>query len=81
MNFINTTNYYTETVTASGEEIPQWRKIEDAITHPKDGVPVKTRKYLLKSYKNVFVASEAVDWIIAKGYLANREAAVAAFLL
>jgi hypothetical protein len=31
---------------------------------PKTGVTIKDRKGLLKTYKDVFTGSEAVDWIL-----------------
>ena len=43
---------------------------------PTDGVPVKTRKYLLKSYPNCFLGSEAVSWL-AKRKDCSKPAALA----
>lgn len=43
----------------------------------RDGVDVRDRKYLLKTYKNCFVGQEAVTFLVSSGHAETREDAVA----
>jgi len=51
-------------------------ELVSCMSHPASGVEVKDRKYHLKTYKKCFVGSEAVDWLVAKLNLVDREDAV-----
>ena len=42
----------------------------------REGVEVKDRKYRLKTYEQVFVGTEAVDFLVTSGLAASREDAV-----
>lgn len=42
----------------------------------KRGVRIKHRRYRLKNYRNCFIGSEAVDYIVQAGYADSREIAV-----
>lgn len=39
-------------------------------------IDIQNRTYLLKTYKQCFIGTEAVDWILQSTYLENREEAV-----
>jgi hypothetical protein len=47
-----------------------------ALKKMREGVVVKDRRYHLKMYKQVFVGSEAVDFLINSGLAASRNEAV-----
>ena len=42
-----------------------------------DGVDISQRKHRLRSYDDVFLGSEAVDWLVASGAAHDRLQAVA----
>ncbi len=48
-----------------------------ALSDPQDGVPVKDRRYLFRTFRECFVAREAVQWLVAHGHAADAPAAVA----
>ena len=52
-------------------------KRDKLLFHFCDGVERKNRRIRLKVYKNSFVASEAVDFMIRIGWAEDRESAVA----
>eukprot|EP01128_Nolandella_sp_AFSM9_P007523 TRINITY_DN414_c0_g1_i2.p1 TRINITY_DN414_c0_g1~~TRINITY_DN414_c0_g1_i2.p1 ORF type:complete len:1634 (-),score=385.98 TRINITY_DN414_c0_g1_i2:134-5035(-) len=41
-----------------------------------NGVEIKTRSYLMKSYKNCFIGKQFVDWLVSSGEASNRHAAL-----
>jgi hypothetical protein len=47
-----------------------------ALKKMREGVEVKDRRYHLKTYKQVFVGSEAVDFLVNSGLAASRDEAV-----
>lgn len=47
-----------------------------ALKHPATGLVVKDRQWRLKTYKQCFVASEMIDWLIANLRLRSRPDAV-----
>lgn len=50
--------------------------VEAAMENAVSGVRVGRRRQFLKNYHNVFVAKEAVDWMIERSFAESREAGV-----
>lgn len=51
-------------------------ELEELTTHLRANLEIKDRKYLLSSYKNCFVGSEAVDLMVSAKLSPTRESAV-----
>jgi len=47
-----------------------------AMRDPKEGLPVKDRKQMLKTYPNCFIGQEAVDWMLRNLPIRDRDDAV-----
>ena len=62
------------TDTAADEEFNA--SLRDIAADFQTNVDIKDRKYHLKTYKQVFVGSEAVDYLLAAGHAQNREDAI-----
>merc|ERR1711879_175459 len=45
--------------------------------HPKTGLKIKTRKWLLKKFPNCFIGEQAVTWICFNLEICDRKEAVA----
>ena len=52
------------------------QSLSDIAESFKAGVDIRDRKYLLKTYKDVFVGSSAVDFLVESGHAETREDAV-----
>ena len=61
--------------TEAGEELAS--SLEAIASSFRDGVDLRDRKYLLKTYKNCFVGREAVTFLVSSGHAETREDAVA----
>jgi len=56
---------------------PLVNKVEDLIEMMRDQIDIRNRVVRLRKYKDCFVGSEAVDWMMEKLNLKNKEEAVA----
>ena len=52
------------------------RQFHALLTEFHDNMDVRDRKYHLRTYRSVFVGSEAVDWLVSSSWAATREEAV-----
>ena len=50
--------------------------LDDLTTELRNNVQVKNRRYHFRQYKNCFIASEAIDYLISSGYALTRKGAV-----
>ena len=55
--------------------LPQIKALVDQMKGP-NGLSIRTRKWMLKSYENVFVGKEAVDWMVNNKIADDRASAV-----
>lgn len=50
--------------------------LQDLVDRFKKNVPIKDRRYRLQTYKNCFVGSEAVQWLVTSGTAQTRADAI-----
>ena len=50
---------------------------QDISERMRQGLEIRTRKWLLKSYPDVFVGKDAVTWLVENKFAKNRDDAVA----
>lgn len=55
--------------------------LDELVENFKKNVSIKDRRYRLTTYKNCFVGSDAVQWMVTSGAAENREDAVKLGLL
>ena len=46
------------------------------VKHFREGIEIKNRKYHMKTFKNCFIGSEAVTWLVDNQWVPNRQEAV-----
>jgi len=77
--FLRKTKSLTGSITIANSSQPLTIDVEQLVadmSHPVTGVQVKDRKWRLKTYKKCFVGTEAIDWLVSKLGMVDREDAV-----
>ena len=73
----NTNNKNTSSSNSSSTHSPQYRRQRgELLRRLYAGVTVKNRRYNFRMYKNCFVASEAVDFMVESGWATSRDNAI-----
>jgi len=60
--------------TLTGDQV---RAVAYAASDPTNGVPLKTRKHVMRTFKNCFFGKELVSWLVNQGYCDSRDDGVA----
>jgi len=53
-----------------------WQELGEQMRLPGTGVPVQDRTHKFRTYKSVFIGSEAVTWLVANRFAKSRQEAV-----
>jgi len=60
--------------TLTGDQV---RAVAYVASDPTNGVPLKTRKHVMRTFKNCFFGKELVSWLVNQGFVDSRDDGVA----